>query len=131
MFDKTVLADDLKIFKLAKINWDPSNTGKRWAFGIIRFTYLFTKNQNIPSVNSFVAHGTPLQHFFNFLAPASEAIRRHTIEMAQEETANVMVDLLGDDDAMELAQQYQTKRMGELMGRSQGSTMIAAPRPIS
>lgn len=89
------------------------------------------KNQNIPSVNSFVAHDTPLQYFFNFLAPASEAIRRHTIEMAQEETANVRVDPLGDDDAVELAQQYRMERVGESVVRSHGSTMIAAPKPIN
>ncbi|THF97368.1 hypothetical protein TEA_014269 [Camellia sinensis var. sinensis] len=110
---------------------DPWNTGKPWAFGIIRFTYLFTKNQNILSVNSFVAHDTPLQHFFNFLGLASEAIRRHTIKMAQEEAANVKVDPLGDDDAVELAQQYRMERVGESVVRSHGSTMIAAPKPIS
>ena len=73
---------------------------------------MFTKNQDIPSVRSFVAHDTPLQQFFNFLAPASEAIRRHTIDMALEEAVNVRVEPLGVDDAVELAQQYRTKSVG-------------------
>ena len=86
-----------------KINWDPWNTGEPWAFGIIRLTYMFTKNQNIPSVNSFVAHNTPLQHFFDFLVPAAEAIRKQTTEMAQEGNAIVRVAPLGEEDAVELA----------------------------
>ena len=99
----------MKIFKLAKFNCGPWNTGKPWAFGIIRFTYLYAKNQNIPSVDSFVASDTPLQHFVNFLAPESEAIRKHTREMAQDEATNARVDPLGDDDVVGLAEQYRTE----------------------
>lgn len=51
--------------------------------------------------------------------------------MAQEETANVRVDPLGDDDAVELAQQYMMERGGESVVRSHGSTTIAAPKLIS
>ncbi|KAF5947262.1 hypothetical protein HYC85_013219 [Camellia sinensis] len=109
--------------------------GKSWAFGIIRFTYLFSKNQNIPSVDSFVASDTPLRHFLNFLAPASEAIRRHTTEMAQEEVGTARVDPLRDDDAVELAEQYRTERQVERVGepavRSHSFTMMAAPKQFS
>ena len=122
-------------FKRAVINCAPWNTGKPWAFGIIRFTYLFSKNLNIPSVDSFVASDTPLQHFWNYLAPASEAIRRHTREMAQEEAINTRVDPLGDDDAVDLAEQYkrdrQVEKSGEPAGLPRLLTMIAAPKPIS
>ncbi|GMQ07841.1 hypothetical protein CsSME_00051860 [Camellia sinensis var. sinensis] len=114
---------------------DPWNTGKPWAFGIIRFTYLFANNQNIPSVNSFVADDTPLQHFLNFLAPASEAIRRHTREMTQEEATTARVNPLGDDDAVDLAEQYRTEcREGEgasQVVRARPRTIISAARPIS
>ncbi|GMQ11087.1 hypothetical protein CsSME_00053853 [Camellia sinensis var. sinensis] len=55
--------------------------------------------------------------------------------MAQEEAVNVRVDPLGDDDAVELAEQYrmerQMERVGEPVVRSHASTMIAAPKPIS
>ncbi|GMP93359.1 hypothetical protein CsSME_00043230 [Camellia sinensis var. sinensis] len=97
----------------------------------VRWRGVGFERRHVTCVNSFVARDTPLQHFFNFLAPASEAIRRHTTEMAQEETANVRVDPLGDDDAVELAQQYRMERVGESVVRSHGSTMIAAPKPIS
>lgn len=117
------------------MNYDPWDTGRPWAFGIIRFTYLFSKSQNLPNLNSFVAGDTPLQHFFDFLAPASEAIRRHTIEMAQEGTVNVRADPLGEDDAVELAEQYRVERqtvgVAEPVVRSRTSTMIAAVKPIS
>lgn len=52
---------------------------------------------------------TPLQHFVNYLAPTSEAIRRHTREMAREDVPTVRLDALGDDDAVDLAEQYRTK----------------------
>ena len=82
-------------------------------------------------MNSFVAHHTPLQHFFDFFVPAAEAIRKHTTEMGEEGSAIVRVDPLGDDDAVELAAQHRTERVGESVVRSHGSTMIAAPKPIS
>lgn len=41
------------------------------------------------------------------------------------------MDPLGDDDEVELAQQYKMERVGESVVRSHGSTMIAAPKPIS
>ncbi|XP_028117644.1 probable S-adenosylmethionine-dependent methyltransferase At5g38780 [Camellia sinensis] len=40
-------------------------------------------------------------------------IRRHTIEMAQKEAANARVDPFGDDDAVELTEQYRTERQTE------------------
>ena len=106
----------MKIFKLAKFNCGPWNTGKPWAFGIIRFTYLFTKNQNIPCINSFVASDTPLRHFLSFLATASAAIRRHTTKMAKEDARTARVAPLGDDDAVELAEQYRKERQEERVG---------------
>ena len=53
---------------------------------------------------------TPLQHFVDYLAPTSEAIRRHTRRMAQEEATTVRVDPLDDDDAVDLVEQYRTER---------------------
>ena len=82
-------------------------------------------------MNSFVAHNTPLQHIFDFLAPAAEAIRKYTTEMAEEGSAMVRVHPLGDDEAVELAAQYRTERVGESVVRPRGSTMVAAPKPIS
>ena len=82
----------------------------------------FYKNSKYPSVNSFIAHDTPVQHFLNFIAPASEMIRKQTLEMAQEEEVNVRVDPLGDDDAEELAARYRTETrmvgVGDPVGQS-------------
>lgn len=120
---------------MARFNRDPWNIGKPWAFGVIRFTYLFAQNRYVPDVNSFVSSDTPLQHFTNFLVPASEAIRRYIGEMARDEVPTMRLDSLGDDDAVELAKQYMAeKRAGseaEPVGRPRPSTLIAAVKPIS
>ncbi|GMP41486.1 hypothetical protein CsSME_00011571 [Camellia sinensis var. sinensis] len=55
--------------------------------------------------------------------------------MDQEEAANARVDLLGDDDAVELAEQYRTERQMERVGepvvQSHASTIMVAPKPIN
>ncbi|GMP84445.1 hypothetical protein CsSME_00037974 [Camellia sinensis var. sinensis] len=55
--------------------------------------------------------------------------------MAQEEVVNVRVDPLGDGDVEELVARYRAETrvvgVGELVGQSQASVLILAPRPIS
>ncbi|XP_028059423.1 uncharacterized protein LOC114263132 [Camellia sinensis] len=127
--------ETFKIFKLAKFNLDPWNISKPWAFGVICFTYLFAKNQHIFELSSFVSCDTPLQHFANFLAPASEAIHRNIEEMARDEVPTMRLEALGEDDAVELAKQYRTERQeergAEQAARPRPSTMIVARKPIN
>jgi len=55
--------------------------------------------------------------------------------MAQKEATTARVDLQGDDNVVDLAEQYRTERRvgseGEPVGRPRSFTMIMAAQPIS
>lgn len=67
--------------------------------------------------------------------PASEAIRRHVGGMARDGVPAVRLESLGEDDVVDLAEQYRVERRDERevrqTARARPTTMIVAARPIS